>query len=103
MKTCFIFFFAGLLIVSCGSPVEKFGRHYQETKDIVSLKQAVELIEIGSDTAFVKSILGEPIDMGFDYRYLTDSLGEKGCSIGAVFGLDQHGKVKWKDVFEICE
>ena len=28
-----------------------------------------------ADTSFVKNILGVPIDMGFDYRYLIDSVG----------------------------
>lgn len=93
---------AGLLI-ACQSELEKLGQAYQQTQDYGSLSKAVDLIELGSDTAFVRSILGEPIDMGFDFRYLIDSTGPNGCVIGAVFHIDDNGKVDQKWIDEICE
>lgn len=92
-------------ISSCQSTseLEKLGQHYQDHNDYKSLEKVVELIELDSDTLFVKNILGEPIDMGFDYRYLIDSVGEKGCVIGAVFHINEFGKIDQKWVDEICE
>lgn len=94
-----------LFISSCHttSELESLGQHYQEHKDYQSLEQVVELIDLNVDTLFVKSILGEPIDMGFDYRYLIDSVGENGCVIGAVFHINEFGKIDQKWVDEICE
>ncbi len=91
-------------LVSCQQPpkVEVYGQHYQEHNDFESLQQAVDLIEIGSDTAYVRKILGEPIDFGFDYRYLVDSTGPNGCVVGAVFHLTG-AKVDDKWIDEICE
>jgi hypothetical protein len=63
----------------------------------------VDLLPPGSDTARVKDILGEPIDMGFDYRYTLDSVGPTGCVVGAVFHIDEQGKIDQKWLDEICE
>lgn len=82
--------------------IEKFGQHYQEHKDYQSLSKVVDLLEIGSDTVYVRKILGEPIDFGFDYRYTVDSTGPNACTIGAVFHLNE-GKVDDKWIDEICE
>ena len=60
-------------------------------------------MDLGVDTLFVKSILGEPINMGFDYRYLIDSVGQNGCTIGAVFHINEEGKIDQKWLDEICE
>ena len=92
------------LFASCQQipEVEKHGLHYQEHNDFESLQKAVDLIEIGSDTAYVRKILGEPIDFGFDYRYLVDSTGPNGCVVGAVFHLTG-AKVDDKWIDEICE
>jgi len=94
-----------LVIFSCQSTseLESLGKHYQSQKDYQSLKKVVGLIELNSDTSFIKNILGEPIDMGFDYRYLIDSVGEKGCVIGAVFHINEFGKIDQKWIDEICE
>lgn len=86
-----------------GTTVHTFGSWYQQNGDYASLAKAVELIPLQSDTSFVKSILGEPIDMGFDYRYLLDSIGPNGCVIGAVFHIDDNGKIDQKWIDEICE
>ena len=95
-----------LVIVSACNPIkelQKLGAHYQTHQDYHSLNQVVELIDLNVDTAFVKSILGEPIDMGFDYRYLIDSVGPNGCAMGAVFHIDSGGKIDQKWLDEICE
>ncbi len=94
-----------LMLAACATETEaeRYGKEYQQNKSLESLQRATAFIEVGADTTYVKSILGQPIDMGFDYRYLTDSLGESGSQIGAVFGIDQNGKVSWKDIFEIRE
>jgi len=54
-------------------------------------------------TSQIKEILGEPIDNGFDYRYLVDSTGENNCPVGAVFTIDQENKIKHRWIDEICE
>lgn len=94
-----------LLISSCQrmSELESLGQHYQEHNDYKSLQKIVNLLEMNTDTLFVKSILGEPIDMGFDYRYLIDSVGEGGCVVGAVFHINEFGKIDQKWIDEICE
>ena len=68
-----------LFISSCQSisELEKLGQHYQDHNDYKSLEKVVALIDLDADTLFVKNILGEPIDMGFDYRYLIDSVGRR--------------------------
>ena len=103
MKKLFLFALLGGLVLACQSELQRLGQAYQQTQDIESLTKAVELIELGSDTAFVRSILGDPIDMGFDFRYLVDSTGPKGCVIGAVFHIDEEGKIDDKWIDEICE
>lgn len=91
-----------LLSSSCNN-IEKYGRHYKQNRDIKSLENAVALIEIGWDTSCVRQILGEPIDFGFDYRYLSNTKGENGCPMGAVFNIDSCGKISSKNIIEICE
>jgi len=94
-----------VLFMSCapGKSVFNSGRHYQQHQDYTSLQQVVNKIKLGADTALVRSVLGEPIDMGFDYRYLIDSTGPNGCTIGAVFHIDEAGKIDQKWIGEICE
>jgi hypothetical protein len=82
---------------------KKHGKTYQKTLDYQSLSKVVDLIPLQSDTSFVRSILGEPIDMGFDFRYLIDSVGPNGCPLGAVFHIDEYGKIDQKWIDEICE
>lgn len=103
MKHQWLFFIALLLLPSCLSEIEQKGRHYQEEQDYESLARVVELMEVGADTAYVRSILGPPIDMGFDFRYTVDSTGPNGCVIGAVFHIDEQGKIDDKWIDEICE
>ena len=90
---------------SCQGPneLEKLGQHYQNFKDYESLEKVVEIIDLNVDTSFVRDILGDPIDMGFDFRYLIDSVGEKGCVIGAVFHINEQGEIDQKWIDEICE
>jgi hypothetical protein len=96
---------AGILLLGCKSVNEivKLGQHYQKHQDYISLSKVVELTPLDADTSYVKSILGEPIDMGFDYRYLVDSIGSKGCVVGAVFHINENGKIDQKWIDEICE
>lgn len=51
----------------------------------------------------VKKILGEPIDNGFDYRYLVDYISVNNCNVGAVFNINLQGKITNRWVDEICE
>jgi hypothetical protein len=99
--------FSCLLIgsLACGSQrqLQQYGRHYRQNADFASLNRVVDRLPLGADTAYLKSLLGEPIDMGFDYRYLVDSTGPNGCVIGAVFHLDETGRVDQQWVGEICE
>ena len=83
--------------------IKKFGQHYQKNKDYQNLKKVVDLIPLGADSSEVKNILGDPIDMGFDFRYLLDSNGPNGCKVGAVFHLNEKGKIDQKWIDEICE
>ncbi|MBK6948247.1 MAG: hypothetical protein IPH16_09455 [Haliscomenobacter sp.] len=102
-----------LILVLCGAifaascagekSLVAVGRHYQSHVDGRSLKKAVRQIPLGSDTALVRKILGEPIDFGFDYRYTIDRRGRKGCILGAVFHIDEQGKIDQKWFGEICE
>lgn len=93
------------LLSSCAPKAEiiKYGQHYKKHKDYKSLTKAVELMPETITTAQVKKILGEPIDNGFDYRYLVDSTGVNNCTIGAVFNIDLQGKITGRWVDEICE
>ncbi|MFT5158374.1 MAG: hypothetical protein ACI83I_002940 [Bacteroidia bacterium] len=106
MKKTTIFLF-GIFLFSLGCnqipAIEEYGQHYQKHNDYISLIKVVELIKLDADTSYVKAILGEPLDMGFDYRYLVDSIGLKDCSIGAVFHIDNEGKIDQKWIDEICE
>ncbi len=79
------------------------GKHYQSHLDGRSLRKTVRQIPLGSDTALVRRILGEPIDFGFDYRYTIDRRGRNGCILGAVFHIDEGGKIDQKWFGEICE
>ncbi len=79
------------------------GSAYQMTQSFEALQYVVDNLPAGSDTSLVKSILGEPIDMGFDYRYLVDSIGPKGCVMGAVFHIDDQGMIDQQWTGEICE
>ncbi len=101
----FAVFLMLLFFVGCSqeTEIEKHGKHFQKHNDYKSLSKVVELIKIDDDTSYVKKILGEPIDMGFDYRYVIDSTGVKGCVIGAVFHINELGKIDQKWIDEICE
>ena len=92
-----------LLLLSCQPALYKLGKQYQQDGSLESLEKAVAMIELGTDKATLQKILGTPIDMGFDYRYLTPKLGENNCAVGAVFHFDENGKVDDKWVDEICE
>lgn len=83
--------------------IVKYGQHYKKYQDYKSLVKAVELMPTDITTAQVKRILGEPIDNGFDYRYLTDSISPNKCNVGAVFNIDLQGKITHRWVDEICE
>ena len=99
----YVCFFA--LVASCAPKTEMLqsGQHYQKFNDFKSLTEAVRLMPEDITTAEVKEILGEPIDNGFDYRYLVDSTGENNCPVGAVFNIDQQGKITHRWIDEICE
>jgi hypothetical protein len=99
----FILFLVSVFGCSSASELEKLGQHYQKHQDYESLRKVVALIPLNADTAFVQSILGEPIDMGFDYRYLVDSTSQEGCAIGAVFHIGEDGKIDQKWIDAICE
>lgn len=103
MRKFFLILSFVLLIGACGNEAKKLGNHFQEYRDLESLKKATEMIAVGSDTSYVKKILGTPVNFGFDFRYFSDSVGKNGYNIGAVFGINEQGKVSWKDILEICE
>ena len=91
-------------IIGCThSEVEVLGKHYQQHGDVESLRKVVDLLPLGTDTAYIRQVLGEPIDMGFDFRYLVDSTGINGCAVGAVFHIGEGGKIDQKWLDEICE
>lgn len=95
----------GLILLGCTGPetLMDTGKHYQQHQDYRSLQKVVDELELGTDTSEVRKILGTPIDMGFDFRYLLDSVGPNGCVIGAVFHIDDAGKIDQKWLDEICE
>lgn len=105
MCKSFVFLFLLLLFASCtsNSSIVDTGKHYQQHGDYKSLTKVVALMPANADTSYVKSILGEPIDMGFEYRYTVDSTGPNGCSVGAVFHISEKGKIDTGWVGEICE
>lgn len=104
-KTTKYLLLALLLSFSCSQKagIEEYGKHYQSHNDYKSLSKVVELMDLGVDTVYVKSILGKPTSMGFDFRYLIDSVGPNGCAIGAVFHINEKGKIDQKWLDEICE
>lgn len=93
------------LLFGCqpASTIQSYGLHYQQYQDFYSLDQVVELMPENVDTAFVRSILGEPIDMGFDFRYLVDSVSPERCAVGAVFHIDENGHIDQRWTGDICE
>ncbi|HHH49639.1 MAG TPA: hypothetical protein ENK52_01525 [Saprospiraceae bacterium] len=106
MKKAILFLLCTFFFLqNCSTPsqLKTYGRHYQKHRDSYSLQKVIELFELGADTADVKIVLGEGIDMGFDYRYLLDSVGENGCAVGAVFHINDLGKIDQKWLGEICE
>ena len=102
MKQLVVFMFVISLLASCKT-IESYGKCYQNNANKACLQKVVDKINIGADKADIKKILGEPIDSGFDYRYLIDEKGENGCAMGAVFHFDKNGKVDQKWLGEICE
>ena len=94
-----------LLMIGCSDSykLQKYGQHYQLHNDHKSLLKVVNNLQIGADSSYVRSILGTPIDFGFDFRFLLDSVGENGCAVGGVFHFDDKGKVDQKWIGEICE
>lgn len=98
-------FLLALCIMACKStlPLQQQARKFQQSKDYQQLQQVMALLPDKMDTSYVKKLLGEPIDMGFDYRYLTDSVSPKGCAVGAVFHIDEYGQIDQRWLDEICE
>lgn len=94
-----------LFLFACNStqPLQQQARKFQQSKDYQQLQQLMALLPEKMDTSYVKKLLGEPIDMGFDYRYLTDSVSPKGCAVGAVFHIDEYGQIDQRWLDEICE
>lgn len=105
MKNILLLFSLSILLFGCSTyaNLRQYGKHYQKYKDYKSLSQTVELIPLGVKKSFVRKFLGEPIDNGFDYRYLIDSTGINGCTIGAVFHINEKNIIDQKWVDEICE
>ena len=95
--------FALLGVLSCSSPLERHAKHYREYQDAKSLKEVVRLFPKDADTSTVKSLLGEPIDFGFDYRYLAEEVSENNCAVGAVFHISEGGVIDDFWYGEICE
>jgi hypothetical protein len=105
MKKLIKYVFVLALFTGCAPKEAVFvhGKQYQKNKDFKSLVKAVNLMPKDITTQQVKKILGEPIDNGFDYRYLVDSTGVNNCTIGAVFSIDLQGKITKRWIDEICE
>jgi len=103
MKKQFLLFIIIITLLGCQSELQKLGNQYQKKGDLQSLEKVMSLLQTERDTATIRKILGKPIDMGFDFRYLTEKTGDNGCVIGAVFHLDEFGKVDDRWVGEICE
>lgn len=108
MKKVISVLFFILLLAACTepvpeSPLERAAKSYRQQGDAASLQRVIDLLEPEADTARVRELLGEPIDMGFDYRYLLDSTGENGCVVGAVFHVGEGGLIDQKWIGEICE
>lgn len=92
----------GLVACQETDPLQQLGQAFQERQDYGSLKAVLDAMPAEPDTALIKQLLGEPIDMGFDYRYLIDSLGPDSCVIGAVFHLEE-GRSDNRWIGQICE
>ena len=105
MKKQIKYVFVLVLLSSCApqEAVLVYGKQYQKHNDCKSLVKAVELMPSAITTKQVKEILGGPIDNGFDYRYLTDSISPNKCAVGAVFNIDTKGIITHRWVAEICE
>ena len=105
MKKYIRYLFLLALFSGCASKeaVFVYGKQYQKHNDFKSLVKAVELMPSAITTKQVKAILGDPIDNGFDYRYLTDSISPNKCAVGAVFNIDNQGIITHRWVDEICE
>ncbi len=103
MKNYLLFLIVLVGFSSCLSEIKRLGNHYKAHQDYASLAKVVDLVPLGTDTAYIRSILGDPIDMGFDFRYTVDSVGPNDCVIGAVFHIDEKGKIDQKWIDEICE
>jgi hypothetical protein len=99
------YLFAFALLAGCKtkSELQQLGEHYQQHQDYKSLQKVVDLMPANADTLDVKKILGQPNDMGFEYRYTVDSVGANGCTIGAVFQINDKGHITQKWIDEICE
>ncbi len=80
-----------LFIIACDSTqsLQQQARKFQQHQEYKYLQQVMTLLPENIDTTYVKNLLGEPIDMGFDYRYVTDSVSPQGCAVGAVFHIDE--------------
>jgi len=105
MKNYFKLSILFFLFINCSqkSDIEQYGLKYQQHQDYKNLKKVVDLLPQNADTTFVKEILGIPNNMGFEFRYTTDSIGTNGCTIGAVFQYNKKGKITNKWINEICE
>ena len=103
MKKQSLLFIITITLLGCQTELQKLGNRYQKNGDFQSLEKAIALLQTETDTANIRKILGEPIDMGFDFRYLTEKTGENNCVIGAVFHIDEFGKVDDRWIGEICE
>jgi hypothetical protein len=98
MKTVLSLLLAFVLL----APVRCHARHYRQHHDFRSLSKVTELIKPGVDTSYVRKILGAPVDMGFEYRYLTDSVSADNCPVGAAFSID-NGIVTNIFIVAFCE
>lgn len=94
--------FLFLMLTGC-SPLHQAAASYRRVQDSASLKRFLELAPKDMDTAMVRKYLGEPIDMGFDYRYLSEELSDEGCAMGAVFHIGENGKIGDRWYGAICE
>lgn len=102
MRQLITLLFVLCICFACSS-LKKQAECYRVFKDAYCLQLLVDQVKIGTDTADIRKLLGEPINFGFDFRYLVDQQGENGCSMGAVFHIDDNGKIDDKWYGEICE
>ncbi len=92
-----------LVLAGCHDPLKEAGDRYREKQDSQSLNEFLSLLPVDIDTTLVRRYLGEPIDMGFDYRYLTGETGPDGCVMGAVFHIADDGSIDEYWYGQICE